>query len=394
MILFELTTKSNNYNCHVSAFSPMSIPSLSFYTIYQPWNIYQFDLLMKNRRKTLAIFSSSTNKQIINKKRHNNHEYTKQYYPTTSSVGAANNEHNNINNINNPNHIAFICDGNSRWSIQNKNSINNEYNNNNNDNRYQNQRKIWGHSKGASNVFQLIKHIQQNYTSSIQYVTLYAFSTENWSRDEKEIHDLWNVMETFSLKFYEWAIKMNIRVKIIGDLEDGRIPISLKDLLKKLELDTGTSFCERCSNDNDNCSGNISDSSISSSPPCLTVCIAINYGGRKDIINASLKMAELISKGEIIIDDSNKDGNNKEFEKVFSNLLYTTDIPDPDLVIRTGGERRLSNFLIWNTAYSELYFTDVLWPDFDDKELDMAIEWYKGRERRFGGRKQQKETLR
>lgn len=383
-----ITTTSNNYNCHVSAFSSMSIPSLSFHTICHPLSIHQFDLLMKKRRKKLTLFSSSTNKQIIKKR--NNNEYTKRYYPSTSSAGAANNESNNSNNINNPNHIAFICDGNSRWSIQNQNLRNNEYNNNNNHN---NHYKIWGHSKGASNVIQLIKHIQQAYESSIQYVTLYAFSTENWSRDEKEIHDLWNVMETFSLQFYEWAIKMNIRVKIIGDLEDGRIPTSLKDLLKKLELDTSTTFCERC-NDHGNATDHINVQSISSPPPCLTVCIAINYGGRKDIINASLKMAKLISKGEIIIDDSNKDGNNKEFEKVFSNLLYTSDIPDPDLVIRTGGERRLSNFLIWNTAYSELYFTDVLWPDFDDKELDMAIEWYRGRERRFGGRKEQKETLR
>jgi undecaprenyl diphosphate synthase len=390
-----LTTTINNYNyCHISAFS------YTAYTYPPSLSIHEFDSFMKKRRKKLALFSS-TNKQIIKKKRNNN-ECTQQYnHPTTSSVGATNEgtvdplqKRSNENNSKNPNHSAFICDGNSRWSMQNQFSINNGYENNNNKNSHNNQRTIWGHSKGASNVIQLIKHIQQNYTSSIQYLTLYAFSTENWSRDEKEIHDLWNVMESFSLKFHEWAIKMNIRVKVIGDLDDERIPMSLKDLLKKLELDTSASFCERHNDDGNADDNNINGQSIPSSTPCLTVCIAINYGGRKDIINASLKMAELISTGKIIIDDSNRDGNSKELEKVFSNLLYTSDIPDPDLVIRTGGERRLSNFLIWNTAYYELYFTDVLWPAFDDKELDVAIGWYRGRERRFGGRKEQKETLR
>lgn len=287
-----------------------------------------------------------------------------------------------------PNHIAFICDGNSRWSKRKKTSSSNNNNNissddqqnfeiNKNDQNKSYSQSFWGHSKGASNVINLIKHIQQNHPSSINYVTMYAFSTENWSRGEKEIKDLWNVIETFSTRFYDWALRYNVRVKIIGDLNDDRIPSSLRDKLMKLEIDTYCAFQRYNAG---------SRNSIDSDNSGLTLSIAINYGGRKDIINASLKLAELISRGEIILSDDNE--SNDDVETIFTNLLSTSSIPDPDLIIRTGGEQRLSNFLIWNCAYSELYFSNVLWPDFDEKELDNAIEWYCSRERRFGGRKQ------
>jgi len=264
-----------------------------------------------------------------------------------------------------PNHVAFICDGNSRWSISNKSKfIPNG----------QQTRDVtfWGHYNGATNVINLIKHIQKKYANSIHYVTMYAFSTENWSRDPSEIEALWNVLETFSKKFYNYVLQLGMKVKIIGDLDDQRIPVSLRDLLRKLESDSYSSIKDNHEN-------------------CLTLCIAINYGGRKDIIDASLKMAELISRGEVILNDNNGgDVSVGNLEETFSSLLCTSNIPDPDLVIRTGGECRMSNFLIWNCAYSELYFTDTLWPDYSEEELDKAIEWYKGRERRFGGREQNK----
>ena len=185
-------------------------------------------------------------------------------------------------------------------------------------------------------------------------------------------------METFSTKFYDWALKYNIRVKVIGDLNDCRIPSSLREKMMKLEIDSHTSF-----------QGKLSDDDIRDDVDGLTLSIAINYGGRKDIIDASLKLAELLSRGEVVLSNDNND----EIESTFTNLLSTSSIPDPDLIIRTGGEQRLSNFLIWNCAYSELYFSDVLWPDFDEHELDMAIEWYQGRERRFGGRQVKKKQV-
>ena len=194
---------------------------------------------------------------------------------------------------------------------------------------------------------------------------MYAFSTENWSRQSSEISDLWNVIKSFSDKFYNWAITKNVRVKIIGDLSDYRIPSSLRNSLERLELDSYSSYRNHVDADVD-----------PDYQKGLTICIAINYGGRKDIINASLKMAELISKGEIILNDSNRSENNyddtNDIETIFSDLLCTSNIPDPDLVIRTGGEQRLSNFLIWNCAYSELYFSDLLWPDYSEKELDIC----------------------
>ncbi len=273
-----------------------------------------------------------------------------------------------------PNHVAFICDGNSRWSIQNKNKFIDRDSSNSSERRGKNI-TFWGHSNGASNVINLIKHIQKNYAHSINYVTMYAFSTENWSRDPDEIEALWNVLEIFSKKFYDYVLQLGIIVKIIGDLDDQRIPLSLRELLRKLETDSSSSI------QNDTEKG-------------LTLCIAVNYGGRKDIIDASLKMAELISRGEIIVNSNNgEDASDGNLEKIFSNLLCTSNIPDPDLVIRTGGESRMSNFLIWNCAYSELYFTDTLWPDYGEEELDKAVEWYNGRERRFGGRKGQSEKL-
>lgn len=283
-----------------------------------------------------------------------------------------NSSNNNNNNSQNPKHIAFICDGNSRWSTQNQHERNTNLFANN---------KVWGHFKGASNVMDIVDYVQESYKNSVQYMTFYAFSTENWSRNQNEIHNLWSVIETFCGKFVKKAIECHIKVKIVGDLDDDRISLSLRTALKKLEYDTHDAFQQWVDNEEQDNEG-------------LTVCIAINYGGRNDIIQASLQLAELIARKEVIVDTNNRNvDKQKEMEAMFNKLLYTSNIPDPDLVIRTGGERRISNFLIWNIAYSELYFTDTLWPDYNFKELDDTIDWYRGRERRFGGRKDQQSKV-
>lgn len=168
-----------------------------------------------------------------------------------------------------------------------------------------------------------------------------------------------------------------MRVRILGDLDDDRIPTSLRDTLARLEVDS--------------CGGNARDGlqRPSSSETHvtdgdtygddLTVCIAINYGGRSDIVSAGKRLASLVKSGEISPEDID--------EGLFEKHLCTSGIPDPELIIRTGGEQRLSNFLLWNLAYSELYFTEKLWPEFDTSSIDDALKWYARRCRRFGGRK-------
>ncbi len=252
-----------------------------------------------------------------------------------------------------PNHIAFICDGNSRWASLSSNQQQNR-------GEFE-QSTFWGHSQGGSRCTSLIKYLVAN-RPDVKYVTMYGFSSENWSRSPNEIRDIWRVMEQTASSFYNLAIENEIRVKILGEMDDNRIPNSLRNILHKIEVDTSTS--------------NKKGESKEREP--FTLCLAINYGGRNDITNATRKIAELVARGEMSPEDVNVD--------TLSSLLSTSGIPDPDLVIRTGGEKRISNFLIWDCAYSEFYFTDVLWPDFDEEELDLAVSWYRNRDRRFGGR--------
>lgn len=271
-----------------------------------------------------------------------------------------------------PRHIAFICDGNSRWA------------------RIRNLPKIFGHSHGANNLVSLITYINKKYASCTRYITFYGFSTENWSRSVDEINGIWNVIEKMAREFRGVAIKEGIYVRILGHWKDSRIPQSLQDTLEILENDTAIAGEQSTSN--------------------LTVCIAINYGGRADILNAALKLANSISNGEIIFEDvadntTFKGGNKNDFlpkktrlqadkhlktklsaEEIFDQYLCTDGIPDPDLLIRTGGQQRLSNFLLWNIAYSEIFFSQDFWPDFKERQLDEAIEWFQGNQRRFGGR--------
>ena len=250
-----------------------------------------------------------------------------------------NGKHQSLGDNTVPRHVAFICDGNSRWA------------------QARGLPASVGHLAGAD---RLIDCLQMLKGTDIEYCTFYGFSTENWKRSPEEIRDIMFAMEQTARKFYDRAIEDNVRVRILGDLLDPRIPNSLRNILQKLERDT---------------------SELSST---LTVCIALNYGGRQDILNASVKMAQAIASGELNAEEVTEDD--------FSSFLYTSGIPDPDLMIRTGGEKRLSNFLLWNCAYSELYFSQDLWPDFDESSICEALEWYSLRSRRFGGRKASEEA--
>lgn len=222
-----------------------------------------------------------------------------------------------------PVHIAFIMDGNRRWAKQNKLSL------------------FFGHENGAKRLEPLV---ERGLEKGISHMTFWAFSTENWQRSEEEVKD---ILEVFRKALKDPMVKRlqekKVRVNVIGDLIP--FPDDIKrDVLKILE-DSKT---------NDR----------------MTVNIALNYGGRAEILKAV--QALLDSKQASVT------------EETFSSLLYTAGQPDPDFIIRTGGERRLSGYLPWQAVYAELYFTPTLWPDFGPKEFETALEDYEDRQRRFG----------
>jgi undecaprenyl diphosphate synthase len=228
-----------------------------------------------------------------------------------------------------PEHIAIIMDGNGRWAAK------------------RGLPRNLGHREGAETLRKIVK---ESGSLGVRFLTVYAFSTENWSRPAEEVGALTGLISEYVKKYLNTFVKNNIKVKVIGDLSkmDPKTFGYVSDLIAKTENNTG-----------------------------LTFTIAWNYGGRSEIVNATKRIAADVLAGKIdpeAIDD-----------KLFSDYLYTAGLPDPDLIIRTSGELRTSNFLIWQGAYSEYYVTDVLWPDFDRKELLAAIGSYGNRKRRFGG---------
>jgi len=232
-----------------------------------------------------------------------------------------------MNNI--PRHIAIIMDGNGRWA------------------RKRGLSRSMGHREGSVT---LKKIVEACYNLGVKYLTVYAFSTENWSRPKEEVDELMKLLLEY-LKNAEKELKgKNVRIRVIGDRK--RLPAEIVSEIERVEEKTSH---------NDG----------------LIFIIALNYGGRQEIVDAVNAIAEDIRNGKIT--EINED--------VISQRLYTRDIPDPDLLIRTSGELRLSNFLIWQSSYSELFFSDVLWPDFTPKHLEEAILSYQGRQRRFGGLK-------
>ena len=222
-----------------------------------------------------------------------------------------------------PSHIAIIMDGNGRWGLK----------------KYNDRNK--GHYYGLQNINKVIKNCIK---LQIKYLTLYTFSTENWNRPKKEIEYLFFLFKFFYQKNFNKINKNNIRIKFIGDLKN--IPADLKVIIKKIQ--------EKTKNNNR-----------------ITVVFAFNYGAKSELINAFKKI--------------HKNKNNKISEQLISNNLYTKNMPDPDILVRTGGEKRLSNFLLWQLSYAELFFIEKNWPDFNFLDLKKIVNKFRGIKRRFGG---------
>ncbi len=231
--------------------------------------------------------------------------------------------------MNVPEHIAIILDGNGRWA------------------KAKGMPRTYGHTIGAKNVETICRAANE---MGVKYVTMYAFSTENWSRPADEVKALMKLLGEYIKTCMKTAKKDNLKVRFIGDLSklDDKLRASIKELTEYSSQFTG-----------------------------LTLTIAINYGSRDEMTRAIKHLAEDIKSDKLSVDDIN--------EELFSGYLDTKDIPDPDLMIRTSGEQRLSNYLLWQLAYAEFYFTPVPWPDFTPDELKKAIEEYDKRNRRFGG---------
>lgn len=233
-----------------------------------------------------------------------------------------------INYTNIPKHIAVIMDGNGRWAKQ----LGHE--------------RIYGHNYGVESVRELLKGAKE---LKVKYLTLYAFSTENWSRPKEEVDALMDLLVRTIAGEVDELNRKGIRLMTIGDTEG--LPQGCRDeLMKAIEI-----------------------TSVNSE---TTLILALNYSARWEIINATKQIAEQVKNNEISIKSING-----EF---FNQFLTTKNIPDPELLIRTSGEHRVSNFLLWQIAYSEFYFTDVLWPDFKKEDLYKAVLDYQSRERRFG----------
>ena len=227
-----------------------------------------------------------------------------------------------------PRHIAIIMDGNGRWAERHALG------------------RIAGHKRGAKSVKIAVKTCRE---IGIQYLTLYAFSVENWSRPREEVDALMGLLEKYLRSELQGMIKNNIRLTAIGDIETLPSPVR-KILTESMDKTAGNSG--------------------------MVLNLELSYGGRDEIVDAVRKIMQDRENGKIDLRHITKE--------VFSRYLHTENIPDPDLLIRTSGEYRLSNFLLWQTAYTEFYFTDVLWPDFRRKHLMAAIADYQRRERRFG----------
>lgn len=231
--------------------------------------------------------------------------------------------------MNIPNHVAIILDGNGRWA------------------KAKGLPRTAGHVQGAKVVEDMC---EITYNMGINYFTVYAFSTENWSRPKEEVDALMKLLRNYMVNCKKRANKNNMKVRVIGDKTglDEDIQEKIADLEDATNNNTGLHFT-----------------------------IAINYGGRDEITRATKKLCKEVEEGKLKADDIDID--------MLSNALDTGDYPDPDLLIRTCGEQRISNFLLWQLAYSEFYFCDKPWPDFDKKELEKAIEAYNSRDRKYGG---------
>lgn len=228
-----------------------------------------------------------------------------------------------------PRHVAIIMDGNGRWA-QTRGLPRRE-----------------GHRRGVEAVKRAVRYAGEN---NIEFLTLFSFSSENWSRPQEEIDDLMNLLRYFIRRDLDDLSKEDIRIKVIGSRE--RVPADILKMIDETERKTA---------------GN----------KRLTLVVAFNYGSRNEIVRAATRIGEQIARGELRIEDVTP--------RSFEDFLDTRGIPDPDLIIRTSGEQRISNFLLWQAAYSELLFLPVFWPDFTEQDFEDALREYSGRERRYGG---------
>lgn len=227
-----------------------------------------------------------------------------------------------------PKHVAIIMDGNGRWAAQ------------------RHLPRISGHQRGIRSVREIITFARE---IGVKHLCLYAFSNENWNRPLKEVTRLMILLERYLIKELETMMSNGIRFLAIGQID--RLQNSVSDLIKTVEEKTRHNTQ-------------------------MTLVLALSYGGRTEIVDAVKKIAVAIQKDQISVKDLD--------EALFSRYLYTQDLPDPDLMIRTSGEIRISNFFLWQVAYTELYFTKTLWPDFRKRDFLLALLDYQGRERRFG----------
>ncbi len=232
-----------------------------------------------------------------------------------------------------PQHVAIILDGNGRWA------------------KSKGMPRNYGHVRGAKNLETICRDA---YNMGIKYLTVYLFSTENWKRSKEEVNALMDLFRSYTKTCKNTARKNNMKVRVLGDPEalDSDLRRSLKELEESSKGNTGLNFQ-----------------------------IAINYGSRDEMVRAIRRLTQDCMEGEVRPEDID--------ERLFASYLDTREVPDPDLLIRTSGELRLSNFLLWQAAYSEFYITDVPWPAFTKEELWKAIEKYNSRERRYGGVKEE-----
>lgn len=234
-------------------------------------------------------------------------------------------------------HIAIIMDGNGRWA------------------QAKGLPRVKGHEAGAQNVRRIMKAAK---SAGVKYLTLYAFSVENWNRPKLEVEALMRLLKHFLSNYEQEFHENKIRLRIMGRKTD--LPSKILKEIERVEEAT-SSYAD------------------------YTLIIALSYGGRVELVNAAKKLAERVESGELKASEID--------EKSFMSELYLPDVPDPDLIIRTSGEFRVSNFLLWQCAYSEFYITPICWPDFDEAELNKAIASFDSRDRRFGGLKNIRGTV-
>ncbi|CDM68872.1 Isoprenyl transferase [Clostridium bornimense] len=227
-----------------------------------------------------------------------------------------------------PKHIAIIMDGNGRWAKE------------------RNMPRTYGHKAGVETIREIVKECSE---LGVKYLTLYAFSTENWARPKEEVDTLMKLLVQYLRNEFEELNKNNVVINSIGDIS--KLPKVCHEELNKAY--------EKTKNNTG-----------------LTLNLALNYGGRVEIVNSVKEIAKLVEENKIKVDDID--------EKMIEKYLYTSGMPDPDIIIRPSGEQRLSNFLLWQCAYSEFWYSDVKWPDFTKQNLVEAIFDYQNRDRRFG----------